>query len=283
MKRIVKLYKPKEGEPFPYKVIDDGRGRVFFFRTNKEKEKYRKEQEERDWQKYREWEEKTNKKCYQRFLKEFKVSPSKEKEIFPLETLKYLMESRFFLQFYVDPLIDSISKDGVIKLGGKHLAPKEREEFSATLLKKFIELEAKKYAALYKLDWQDLYQEFEIKLMKERGKYDPNRTASLLTYYQKIIRNRVMELVRKKSRPLLSIENIKQEQYKESVSVIDVDILDFRLSLNKLTPKQQEAIKLVSLEGLPIKEAAEQFGISIDSLKDRINGAMKKLKELLKP
>jgi len=267
IKREVKLYKPKEGEPFPIKVIDDGRGgRILIFRTEEEREKYRKEQEEREW---REWMEKTNEEYYQRFLKEFKISPLKEKEIFPPETIRDLMKSKSFLSLYIDLL-------------GEETKPrKEREEILASLLGKFIRLEAKKYAALYGLDWEDLYQEIQVKLIEVRGTYDPNKPASLLKYYQKIIRNKIIDLVKKEQKPLLSLESIKQEQYKGLVSIIDTDIEDLKLAMDKLTPKQKEAIRLIFFENLTEKESADHLRISVDSFKDRYDGAIKKLRKLL--
>jgi RNA polymerase sigma factor (sigma-70 family) len=267
IKREVKLYKPKEGESFPIKVIDDGKGgRILIFRTEEEKEKYRKEQEEREW---KEWMEKTNKEYYQKFLKEFKVSPLIEKKIFPPEIIRDLIESKSFLPLYIN-------------LVGEETKPrKEREEILALFLDKFIELEAKKYAALYGLDWEDLYQEIQVKLIEVRGTYDPNKPASLLKYYQKIIRNKVIDLVKKEHKPLLSIECIKPQQY--SVSIIDSDIEDLRLAMDKLlTLKQKEVIELIFFENLTEKEAANRLGISVNSLKDRLDGAIKKLRKSLR-
>lgn len=50
-------------------------------------------------------------------------------------------------------------------------------------------------------------------------------------------------------------------------------------ALSLLTDKQMEVIKMTFLENMSRDEIAENLGISRDSVKDRLNGALKKLKK----
>jgi len=285
IKREIKIYKPKRGEPFPYKIVTNGTpGRVFIFRTNKEKDTYNKEEDEKRLKSYQEWRKERNKECFQRFLKEFGMTKEKIEKMFGLEGLNLLLNEDFFINFYYPPEF-SETEDGNWTIGGKSLTKEKREEFLAAFFKKIMAFEAKKWASVYNLDWEDLYQEFELKLFKTRGTYDVTKGANLFTYYRFIIGNRAKDL---KGAELKRLTYSIEEKQEEGIEFPDVSLNEFKnlnleLVIEKLTPKQKGAIKLVFLEDLTKEKASKRLGISIDSLNDRLDGAFKKLRELLTP
>lgn len=273
MKITAKLYKTLDGKSLTYKIFDDDES-VRMFRDDENKELCLKDEEKRRNQNYEKWREKENKRCYQRFLKEFKISPSKEGKIFPAELLK----GEFFFQFYNSPGLTWDKKTNIIS-SGKSMTALEREAILESLFDKFTKLECMRFAALYKLDWQDLYQEAKIKLFKIRGKYNPQNKeeASLLTYYQRVIRNTILDLVRKERRQPIYSEKIMKIYDNKAVDIKNVDLdLDSLLDKFKLTSKQKEAIKM-KIDGFRDKESAKLLGITADTLKDRLKGVKKKV------
>lgn len=272
---IVKRYKPLKGRSFPYTIVGE-RKAVRMFRNEKEKKIFMKDEEKRKWQQYKKWRKKENKNCYQKFLKEFKISSPQENKI----SLAELLKGEFLFQFYNDRGYIWDKKTDTIELD-RSLTALEREEVLETLFNELTRKECQRLAKGSRVNWEDLYQEAKIELWKARvkRKYNPkNREgASLFTFYQKIIRNRFLELLRKeRKQPFFSGKIL--ENYNDKGKV-NVDAIDARLLIDKLTSKQREAIIKVYLDGFKAEEAARLLKISVESLKDRLQGAKKKLKK----
>jgi len=277
IKRTIKLYKPRGRTSFPYKIVEDETpGKVLVFRNNREREIYRKEEKKKEWERWKKWEEKMNKKCYQRFLKEFKITHSQLEKL-NIENFDVLLGlNNFFLDLYYPALTEK--EDGNVEVGGKGKTSEEKENLMAIFFNKIIEIEAKKYANFYRLDWEDLIQEFEIELIKKRGTYNLKKGANLLTYYKLLIRHRAIDLARNSSRSkTTSLEEIE----KEIISPSQLENIDLNNALEKLTPKQEEAIRLVYFDDFTQEQAATKLNITQQTLNDRLQGASKKMKKYL--
>jgi RNA polymerase sigma factor (sigma-70 family) len=254
-----------------------------------------RERKEERWKKIQEQNRKINKECYQRWLKEFRISPSLEIKLINPETRELLLnQTSAFMGFYYDPII-YLTEDGIIKIGeGKKKTPKEREEFLAIFFSKIIEFEAKKYASLYQLEWEDLRQIFEIELIKKRGTYDFKKGANLLTYYRLLMRHKAIDLARKKPLVMVSLEELAEKYEKEfeekkeapipkelQVLPPSIESIDLTRALKKLSLKQKEAIELIYLDDLTEKEASKKMSITQQAINRLKNKGLKNLKKFM--
>jgi len=250
------------------------------FETKKEKEEFLKHREDKTW---KEWEERRKKKSsesYQRFLKEFGMTDAKLKSLLDKEQLYIFDMPELFIEFYDKP--EFTVEDGKMILGGgKSMDKMQRENFLSVFFNKIIEIEAKTYAKLYNLNWNDLYQDFQIKLIESKGRHDIKFGANLLTFYKRIIRNKALDIVRKNIKTPLGYSLDELEDSQEPSYFDKLRDIDLENAMEKLTPSQKEAIVLIFFEDLTQEEAAKRLNISQQSLNDRIKGACRKMRKYL--
>ena len=60
-----------------------------------------------------------------------------------------------------------------------------------------------------------------------------------------------------------------------------MDLLDFRVALQKLTPDQREALILIGASGFSYEEAAAICNCAVGTMKSRLNRARERLSDLL--
>lgn len=139
---------------------------------------------------------------------------------------------------------------------------------------------------LQQVDIEDLVQEVLLSLHAVRGTYDPER--SFMPWLVAITQYRLADAARRYYRHAGRQNDIEQLSviFAEETANSDVEAYGDRdalkLAIEKLPPGQREAIRLLKLRELSLKEAAEATGTSVDALKVSVYRAMVTLRRTLK-
>lgn len=124
----------------------------------------------------------------------------------------------------------------------------------------------------------DLVQEVLLALHRKRATWDPDR--AFLPWLAAIARYRWVDHLRKVYRT----ENEALEDH-DAAEDSEEDAVLARMSLERLfvnlSDKQTEAIELVKIEGLSIREASDRTGQSESAVKVNIHRGLKKLSALV--
>ncbi len=122
----------------------------------------------------------------------------------------------------------------------------------------------------------DAIQEVLLSLHTKRHTYDPSKSfgpwLAAIARYKWIDRLRAMEVFATEALP----EALAVRDPGEAVRSARV----LETLLERLKPAQANAIRLVKLEGLSIKEAAERLGQTISLVKVNIHRGLRQLTEL---
>lgn len=135
-------------------------------------------------------------------------------------------------------------------------------------------------------DVEDLVQEVLLSIHVVRATYDPKRP--FFPWILAILRNRLADWARRYARrgkneilvdelPVTFADdgaNIEPEVYQ--------DPEELKKALEKLPPGQREAIELLKLKEMSLKEAASVTGTSISSLKVSVHRGIASLRKILK-
>lgn len=123
-----------------------------------------------------------------------------------------------------------------------------------------------------------LVQEVLISIHRKRASYDPKR--AFLPWLAAIARYRWIDRLRKEYR------HAAEELHDDTASVAaeeEAVIAEVSLDrlMGRLSDKQSDAIQLVKIEGLSIREAAERTGQSESAVKVNIHRGVKKMAALI--
>jgi RNA polymerase sigma factor (sigma-70 family) len=133
-------------------------------------------------------------------------------------------------------------------------------------------------------DIEDIVQEILLSVHSVRATYDPRRP--FLPWLYAIARNRLADSARRYTRtgrhetlvdelPVTFVDestNIDIDGYK------DAELL--RQAIEKLPPGQRQAIEMLKLKELSLKEASVQSGLSVESLKVSVHRGITNLRKL---
>ncbi|MFA1820340.1 sigma-70 family RNA polymerase sigma factor [Virgibacillus oceani] len=143
---------------------------------------------------------------------------------------------------------------------------------------------------------QEFYQEGLIAMWNAYEKYEPDR-GPMATYFNYTIRNRMIDLIRKKERDREGFHQFAEEMmvkegdgnyYKtgsKSYPIVQgseqhtYDGAFWGEIRSALSDNQWKWVRLFVMEGMPIKEIAEEEGVSPDAVKSWGREARKKLKK----
>jgi RNA polymerase sigma factor (sigma-70 family) len=135
-------------------------------------------------------------------------------------------------------------------------------------------------------DIEDLVQDILLSLHSVRKTYDPGRP--FLPWLIVVIRNRLAVSARRYSRREareLQVDDLAvtfSEQEDNSASGVYRDPEALREAIAHLPPAQRQAIEMLKLHEMSLKEAAAQSGTSVGALKVSVHRAMASLKKALK-
>jgi RNA polymerase sigma-70 factor (ECF subfamily) len=136
-------------------------------------------------------------------------------------------------------------------------------------------------------DLEDLVQDVLLSVHAARASYDPNRP--FLPWLSAIGRHRVADAARRFARHAareVQVENLDVTFSKAPANTTagepdDAGVL--RQAVQALPVKQREAIELLKLQELSLKEAAATTGMSVGALKVATHRAMATLRRMLIP
>lgn len=162
----------------------------------------------------------------------------------------------------------------------------------------FKQNENRIYYHIHKLRIRDPHNEFYVEglfaLWLAYKNYQPDK-GPLSTYFNFVIRNRMIDMIRKKAREqkineaCLQNESIQQQDGNHStisngplVTPKDIEVADAEAwdEVKKLlTPNQWKWVDYYIIQGLSQKEIAELEGVSVDAVKSWSREARKKLRD----
>ena len=132
---------------------------------------------------------------------------------------------------------------------------------------------------------EDVVQDVLLSIHKNRHTYDP--TMAFGPWMGTIAKRRVMDWLRKHYRH--SAQEVLVDEYPETFSgdganEVEQDALAFddadrlRTALDKLAPGQRQAVELLKLKEMSLKEASEASGMSGAALRVAMHRALKSLR-----
>lgn len=133
-------------------------------------------------------------------------------------------------------------------------------------------------------DVEDAVQDVLLTIHRLRHTYDPKRPFGpwLVTIAKRRIVDRFRQASRWKSRetPLMPVhETFSADQANKYEESADREVL--RKAVDGLPPGQRDAIRLLKLEEMSLKEASAATGMSISALKVATHRAMKNLRNII--
>ena len=134
-------------------------------------------------------------------------------------------------------------------------------------------------------DIEDLVQDVLLSLHAVRATYDPQRP--FMPWLLAITRNRLADGARRYARRVaqeVQVENLPVTFSEEGANIDDDEYRDpeaLKQAIRDLPPGQREAIEMLKLREMSLKEAAAASGISIGALKVSVHRAMVTLRKAL--
>jgi RNA polymerase sigma-70 factor (ECF subfamily) len=129
---------------------------------------------------------------------------------------------------------------------------------------------------------EDLGQEVFLAAYRSLGSFDPAR-SQFSTWLYRIAKNKTLNALKKRHPVFLSdcAEPVSTQNVHDDVAAAELHA-EFDLILARMPIGQRLAFVLAEIEQLSYQEIAEIEGISLGSVKSRINRARQRLQEALK-
>jgi RNA polymerase sigma-70 factor (ECF subfamily) len=133
-------------------------------------------------------------------------------------------------------------------------------------------------------DAEDLVQDVLLSVHVARASYDPGRP--FLPWLLAIVRNRLVDGARRHARSAAHEVQVEDLDVTFSASPTNTDLTRgdspaLREAMAALSPGQRDAIELLKLRELSLKEAAEATGLTVAALKVATHRAMASLRRTL--
>lgn len=134
---------------------------------------------------------------------------------------------------------------------------------------------------------EDIIQDVMIKVWTRAELFDPSK-ASFATWVYRLTRNRWIDHKRKHGRmdvrdpDLMSVIADDEVPSAEDFFIQDQNAQMLQTEIAKLSPAQQEAIRMAYMEFKTHKEIAEETGLPLGTVKTRIRSAIQALKSNMK-
>jgi RNA polymerase sigma factor (sigma-70 family) len=134
-------------------------------------------------------------------------------------------------------------------------------------------------------DIEDLVQDTLLSLHEARATYNPER--ALLPWLMAIARNRVIDgarrYIRRAAREVV-VEELPETFSEDETNVIEGGYGDpeaLQLAIQTLPPGQRQAIEMMKLREMSLKEAAAHLGLSVAALKVAVHRGMAALRKAM--
>ena len=134
-------------------------------------------------------------------------------------------------------------------------------------------------------DIEDLVQDTLLSLHQARATYNPER--ALLPWVMAIVRNRVIDGARRYI--ARAAHEVVVEELPETFSDVESNTIEggygdpeaLRVAITTLPPGQRQAIEMMKLREMSLKEAAAQSGLSVAALKVAVHRGMTTLRKAM--
>lgn len=134
---------------------------------------------------------------------------------------------------------------------------------------------------------EEVTQEVLLEIWRQAARFDPSRTARVLTWALTIAHRRAVDRVRseqafrnrQEKAALLEFRRPYDDTGEAALSIVDRDRV--RGALRGLTALQRESIQLTYFCGLTCREAADRLGVAVGTVKTRIRSGMLRLRDAL--
>ncbi|ANM31922.1 hypothetical protein ABI59_23690 [Acidobacteria bacterium Mor1] len=132
-------------------------------------------------------------------------------------------------------------------------------------------------------DIEDVVNEVFIKVFRNLHRYRPDHPFS--TWLYRLAVNHSVDFTRRRRRDRLQDEFPEQMEdptpSQSSGVEQDEDAALLRAALNEVSPKYQEALKLVYIEGLKVEDAARALAVPVGTVKTRLMRGREALRKIL--
>jgi RNA polymerase sigma factor (sigma-70 family) len=142
-----------------------------------------------------------------------------------------------------------------------------------------------RYRSLRPQDVEDLVQDVLLALHAVRATYDPGRP--FLPWLHGIAQHRMADGARRAARRAaheVAVDEVPETFCVETANVLEDSYRDpeaLRHAVRSLPPGQREAVEMLKLRELSLKEASAMSGMSIGALKVAVHRAIKTLRRTL--
>lgn len=208
--------------------------------------------------------------------------------LLPVKSLRHVVAARCAVAVEADPLGPTMTDAADIdqRLVDLMRAAQEGDHSAyAALLSEVIPLIRqsirRQRSYLQAQDVEDILQDTLVSLHRVRATYDPDRP--FLPWLHAIARHRMMDGARRYVRRTANEVTVEvlPETFSGSGANRDEEIYGdpgaLRQAIGQLPPGQRQAIELLKLEELSLKEASARTGLSISALKVAVHRGMKAL------
>jgi RNA polymerase sigma-70 factor (ECF subfamily) len=131
---------------------------------------------------------------------------------------------------------------------------------------------------------EDIVQEVFMKIWKDRD--NATQIKNLNAYIFKTAQNQMIDNLRKFSREQLSLSYIEIEVATKDIQPDDILFEKeksriFQEAVNQLTPQQKKIYQQHREQGIPLKDIANEMNLSLSTVQNHINRALKSIREYL--
>lgn len=129
------------------------------------------------------------------------------------------------------------------------------------------------------LDAEDIVQDVFLNFIKSRA-YRKIDSKVLHTYLFRAVKNSCLNALKRNAVELSDLDVTYFEAIEEEVTTIDPQLLiDINVAIDNLPEKTRRIVKAILIEGQKYKEVADNFGISVNTVKTLFSAGLKKLRE----
>jgi RNA polymerase sigma-70 factor (ECF subfamily) len=131
---------------------------------------------------------------------------------------------------------------------------------------------------------EDIVQEVFMKIWQDRG--NANQIKNLNAYIFKIAQNQMIDNIRKFSKEKISFSDMEMEVEEIDTKPDDIFLEKersqiFQDAVNQLSSQQKKIYQYHREQGMPLKEIATAMNLSLSTVQNHINRALKNIREYL--
>lgn len=138
-----------------------------------------------------------------------------------------------------------------------------------------------KVTSKYRYNQKEIRDECKLLILEATRKYDYNDNFSylfFLEYIYKFLPKGVYRYAQKLNQiPLGDVSNIRDT----NSNGIDIDVINLKMALGKLKPKEREIIKEIYFNGKTEEELGAEKGVTQQAINNRRRRAIKKLHKIM--